>query len=422
MPTPRAYHVHMLAPSIRYARTVDNVSVACAAIGSGGTPVIALRPPESSHLGFEFTLPMETRHHEFERMAAHRTVVRFDPRGAGLSDRGVADLSLDARLRDIDAVADHLGLATFAIQASLQTCAWAIAYAASRPGRVTHLALHQPYLSGANFWDEPGRRALESLISVDWLTYTEAAMSHAFGWAPGDIPRALATQMRAAMTPEDFLAYLRAERLTSVEALLPQIACPVLVVHCPPNMLAPRDLALRVAASVPDGRLALPTSFDQYLDELNGFFDLPGAESDAAPPADGLSLRVVLVADAEAGPGELGAAIASHGGHARAVDGISLGVFRSAQDALHCARALATATGASVGIHGSEPGPGTPSEADPSIVTAARAVVAAAPGQVVVTNIVRELVAGKGFGFAELPSSRSAGPERLFALHPAPSA
>ena len=48
----------MLAPSIRYARTVDNVSIACAAFGSGEEPVIALRPPESSHLGFEFTLPM----------------------------------------------------------------------------------------------------------------------------------------------------------------------------------------------------------------------------------------------------------------------------------------------------------------------------------------------------------------------------
>ena len=306
MPIPRAYHVHMLAPSIRYARTVDNVNIACAAFGSGGTPVIALRPPESSHLGFEFTLPMETRHHEFERMAAHRTVVRFDPRGAGLSDRDVADLALGARLRDIDAVADHLGFTTFAIQASLQTCAWAIAYAASRPGRVTHLALHQPYVSGANFWDEPGRRALESLIPVDWPTYTEAAMSHAFGWAPGDTPRALATQMRAAMTPADFLAYLRAERLISVETLLPQVACPVLVVHCPPATLAPRELALRLTASVPDGRLTLPASFDQYLDELNAFLDSPGADVDPAPPSDRLVVRIVgLAASGATGPERL---------------------------------------------------------------------------------------------------------------------
>jgi len=407
----------MLAPSIQYARAADTVSIAFTSFGHGGIPVLALRPPESSHLGFEFTLPMETRHHEFERLSAARRVIRFDPRGAGLSDRTVAGLSLEARLSDIDAVATRLGIERFAIQATLLTCAWAVAYAVTRPGRVTHLVLHEPYLAGRDLWDQPRRRALESLIPHDWHTYTEASMSHAFDWAPGDVPRALAAQMRAAISPAVFLATLEADRSIDVSAMLAHLTCPVLAVHIGQSSLAPRELALRVAATAPDGRLALPATFNAYIDQLNAFLDSPG------PTPGPAGLQVVLVADAEAGPGRIHATITSHGGAPRSLEGSSLGIFRSAQDALRCARELAGAAGASVGIHGSEPAAGTPFELDPSVTAASHASTAARPGQVVVTSVVRELVAGKGFGFAELAAGRApaaGGAFRLFALDGVP--
>src|SRR3990172_9605686 len=112
-----AYHDVMLEPRIQYTRTSDGVNLAYTSFGEGGVAVVALRPPQLSHIGLEFDLPFQTRYHEFERMAETMQVVRFDSRGAGLSDREVADISLEARIRDIDAVADRLGLGRVALQA-----------------------------------------------------------------------------------------------------------------------------------------------------------------------------------------------------------------------------------------------------------------------------------------------------------------
>ena len=43
------------------------------------------------------------------------TVVRYDERGHGLSDRGVTDHSLGARVADLEAVADDAGFDRFAL-------------------------------------------------------------------------------------------------------------------------------------------------------------------------------------------------------------------------------------------------------------------------------------------------------------------
>ena len=48
---------------------------------------------------------------------AHHLVVRYDTRGFGLSDRGMSDYSLDARVRDLEAVTDALKLKRFSIYA-----------------------------------------------------------------------------------------------------------------------------------------------------------------------------------------------------------------------------------------------------------------------------------------------------------------
>jgi class 3 adenylate cyclase len=136
---------------------------------------------------------------------------------------------------------------------------------------------------------------------------------------------------------------------------------------------------------------------------------------------DDMPLRIVLVANGATRPGVIEERIAAHGGAAVALmGGTSTGVFGSAQAALGCAQVLAEETGASVGVHAGEPGSAPASEADQSLVVAVRASVVAAPGEVVVSNVVRELVAGKGFGFRELSAPvvvpLMTEPLRLFAL------
>lgn len=68
-------------------------------------------------------------------LARHHTLIRYDARGNGLSDRAVDDVSLEAFVRDLEAVVDAARLTRFALLGVSQGCAVSIAYAVSHPGR-----------------------------------------------------------------------------------------------------------------------------------------------------------------------------------------------------------------------------------------------------------------------------------------------
>lgn len=393
--------VPVLEPPVLYARTSDGVNIAYTAFGNaGGTPLVCLRPPQLSHMALEFKLPFEVRWHEFETLAEKRLVVRLDSRSSGMSDRGVEDISLDARCRDIEAVVDRLGLGRFALQGQLHSGTWAIHYAATHPERVSHLILVQTYTRGDDYWSVPARAALEPLASLDWVTYTEASMSNAFAWAPGELPRALAAQMRASVSQQDFLAFLKEDRTVDVTAELERVECPVLVVHFELNAVTSQNIARRLAATARDGRLLLPKNFRGAVAAYADFVD-EKETADAVPAlAVDEGLRIFLVASAEAPPGATERIIERHGGMAvSSIAGTTTSLFDSAQHALECARTLATEAGAGVGIHAGEPGPQPLEHADPALVTAVLAAGLAGRGGVVVSNLVRELAAGKGFTF-----------------------
>jgi pimeloyl-ACP methyl ester carboxylesterase len=406
---------HVLEPSVQYALTSDGVNIAYAAFGNreGGVPLVCLRPPQLSHVALEFQLPFETRWHEFETLAAERLVVRFDSRGCGLSDRGVADISLEARGRDIAAVADRLALGRFALQGQLHSGTWAIAYAAANPERVSHLILVQAYARGEEYWATPGRAALEPLASIDWNTYTEASMSNAFAWAPSSLPRALAAQMRASVSPEDFIAFLAEERRCDVTDLLPNVRCPVLVVHFQLNAVTNQDVARRLVSAVPDGRLLLPRDFPESLGAYNAFLSEEPIAKRKDTGAEGF--QVFLVASAAVGAEDLERAIERIGGSpAGSFEGTTTAAFSSAESALHCGHVLAREYSARVGIGGGEAVAAAGEEDNQVLAVAERAASLAEDGEVVVSNVVRELAAGKGFGFAPLTAAGTS--PRLFTL------
>ena len=78
----------MPAPRIQYARAPDGVNIAFTTYGEAGAPLVYLEPPHMSHLQGEWQMPWNRLTHKLERLSARRMVVRLDPRGSGLSDRG----------------------------------------------------------------------------------------------------------------------------------------------------------------------------------------------------------------------------------------------------------------------------------------------------------------------------------------------
>jgi DNA-binding winged helix-turn-helix (wHTH) protein/pimeloyl-ACP methyl ester carboxylesterase len=247
-------------PSISYASTADRVQIAYAVYGGGpGIPLMTLMSPLESHLSHRLTLPWERLGRWSERCSAKRVVVMFDPRGSGLSDRDVPDVSVEARLKDIDAVAGQVGLRRFALYAEGTTSLVAVRYAAANPERVALLLLLGPVVSGADFWVKDARaRALRELAESDWRLFTDAYARHGLGWDHGR-PSVWAEMEPGRTSGEDateFARYLRRatgqpDWLRSVEASVEiEVRAELQRVRCPIAVLAPDDWSTTLGDSI----------------------------------------------------------------------------------------------------------------------------------------------------------------------------
>lgn len=114
---------------IRFCTTSDGVRIAYATAGQG--PPLVVVSGWVSHLQLEWNQPDIQAY--AERLAEGRLLVRYDKRGTGLSDWEVEDFSLEARLRDLTAVVDTLGLERFALFGLSEGGPTVLLYAARHP-------------------------------------------------------------------------------------------------------------------------------------------------------------------------------------------------------------------------------------------------------------------------------------------------
>lgn len=141
---PTAPATGALNQEIRFATAPDGVQIAYARIGRG--PPVLKAPNWLNHLEYEWRSPAWGP--VWRGFARHHALVRFDQRGNGLSDWEVDDISEDAMIGDMEAVADAAGLDRFALFGISQGCAFSVRYAARHPERVTCLVLLGGYLRG----------------------------------------------------------------------------------------------------------------------------------------------------------------------------------------------------------------------------------------------------------------------------------
>ena len=147
---------------IRFCTTSDGVRIAYATAGQGPPLVRVLG--WFTHLEFESENPVWRRQHE--GMSSLFTYSRYDGRGMGLSDREVSDFSIDANVRDLEAVVDALGVERVAVFGVSQGGPTAIMYAARHPDRVSHLIIYGAAVRPP--WPEDQRETMLSLIKQGW--------------------------------------------------------------------------------------------------------------------------------------------------------------------------------------------------------------------------------------------------------------
>ncbi len=157
---------------IAFAETSDGVRITYATSGAG--PPIVFVLGWATHLTEGLGSPLYDQSGYLAWYSRDHLVVRYDGRGFGLSDRDVTDFSLEARLRDVEAVVDALGAERFALYAYSTGGPIGVAYAVRHPERVSRLVLAATWAStdteqsrmirdlfefaGAN-WETPAARA-----------------------------------------------------------------------------------------------------------------------------------------------------------------------------------------------------------------------------------------------------------------------
>ena len=420
---------------VQYATTSDGVRIAYAVAGGGdGVPLVVLSPSLMSHVEAEWRLSPPIRDvRAVESLARGRRLVRLDSRGCGLSDRGVADYSLDARAGDVAAVVDRLGFDRFGLDAFSESALAAIAYAAGHPERVSHLVLTDAWLRGSGPWDTPRERALHVLQEADWQLGTDAVALMVFGWS--DTAREFGAHARTALRREDYLAMHAAYLGVDVRPLLARIAAPTLVCTLPRTAhIFREDLTRDLMNGLRDGRLVSVRTPEERVRVTEEFLDGTTSIAIAPPIPDAAAgaFRTIVFTDLEGHTGmmqRLGDAdgrqvlrtyerltrdaLRAHGGTEmkQLGDGI-MASFLSATRALQFAAALQRAVAAHaeaggevlrvrVGVNAGEPIAEDDDLFGTAVILAARVAAEAVGGQVLVADVVRQLVAGQGLVFAE---------------------
>jgi pimeloyl-ACP methyl ester carboxylesterase/DNA-binding CsgD family transcriptional regulator len=243
---------------IRFARSADGVGIAYAVHGSG--PPLLIDTCWLSHLQFDWQSPV-WRHYlvELGRIA---TVIRYDERGHGLSDRGVTDHSLEARTADLEAVADDAGFERFALLAMAQGGPVAIEYAARHPERLTRLIFYGSY-AGAQVAASPEElelyAAFEALIRVGWARPTsEFRRVFSSMMIPGGTEeqmRWLDDLQRMAVDAETAVLARSQRQVTDSSGRLAELDLPTLVLHSLGDQMNEFEHSRHLAANIRGARL-----------------------------------------------------------------------------------------------------------------------------------------------------------------------
>ncbi|HZU20698.1 MAG TPA: adenylate/guanylate cyclase domain-containing protein [Gaiellaceae bacterium] len=128
----------MTTPETRYARSGD-VHIAYQVSGSGPVDLVVI-PPWITHLEQAWENEAVAAH--YERLGAFSRLIRFDKRGTGLSDRTVGIADMETRMDDARAVMDASGSERAVIFGLSEGAPLAALFAATYPERTIGLILY----------------------------------------------------------------------------------------------------------------------------------------------------------------------------------------------------------------------------------------------------------------------------------------
>jgi class 3 adenylate cyclase len=419
-------------PETRYARSGD-VSIAYQIVGDGPVDLLWI-PGFAQHVELSWEEPY--RRAWLEALAAEYRLIVFDKRGTGLSDRVVGAPPVEVRMDDCRAVLDEAGSQRAAILAAGDSSDLALVFAATYPERVHCIVIWDGQFRGTWAPDYPWAPPRE--VALRYIEESEQ------GW-PGSLPgilevmapslssterEAFARVIRLSVSPGAAGAYQRMALDVDVRGVLPSVRVPVLVMAKAHE--TDEEAGRWIASRLPAGEFAaidrpdrIPVVGDTapLLDRLRRFVARAIAHGGTEPDR---VLATVLFTDivgstaraAAAGDSAWRALLERHHSivrdqlvrfrgveHDTAGDGF-FASFDGPARAIRCACAIREAVDdldleVRAGMHTGECEQLDGKVSGIAVATGARVSAHAGPGEVLVSQTVRDLVAGSGITFED---------------------
>ncbi len=432
--------VAAMKQDIRFCDTVDGVRIAYSTMGQG--PPLVIPPQLVTHL--EADLAEGPFGDVYEALAQHHMLVRFDMRGTGLSDCDVALSSEDLFLLDLEAVVDNLRLQRFALCGFSAGGRRLLQYYASHPDRVSHLVFYGTNPSAPDKEHKKRQDVTLSLIRASWEVGSKFMIERLMPYSGTreDVER-LARWMRLSVTSDVMQRLIElSQNRAELKPLLDKVSVPTMVIHRRGDHVpfaGGRELAskIRGALFLPlEGYNHLPATHDEAMELVTPVVEFlaKGQDRPRTTPEDVGVPVTLLFADMVGGRsltqrlGDNGAqrivrahneavrrAIESYNGDEvkHTGEGIVASFFspsRAIGCALHIQRTLAKRNAANpddsvkfrIGLNAGEPIAEDKDLFTASAELARQICERAEAGQILVSDVVRQLVAGKGFMFESL--------------------
>jgi len=430
--------------AIHYTTAADGTAIAYEARGSG-PPLLHARG-WISNLEIQRSDPAIDRF--FDPIREHRTVVRYDPRGNGVSDWQVPQpITMDDLLSDLEAVADEITEPVFDLWAATYAGPLAIEYVARHPERVGRVILDGTFAVGREFIDEAHAEAFFTMLSTAKTNpyFVFSSISFMTDPSPEVSHETRTDNLRKSISPDAIEQLYRLAYDFDVSDLLHEIEHLVLILHREKSRAVPIKSARHLAAALPNARLQVldgsahnlhEGDWRSAVDAIADFLDIGPMTHRQAGPTERAptELQVVLFTDivgstsltARVGDQRAQAIVREHNRVVREAlasesgteikhtgDGI-MASFRGVTPAATAAIVMRDQIAAlsdendddslevRIGLNAGEPVAEQGDLFGSSVQIAARVCDTADAGQIVVTDVVRELLRGKRMRFDDL--------------------
>jgi pimeloyl-ACP methyl ester carboxylesterase/DNA-binding CsgD family transcriptional regulator len=273
---------------VRFCTASDGVRLAYAISGNG--PPLVRAPHWFTHLEHDWTNP--AMRPWVEDLSRRYSLLRFDQRGTGLSDRDVPEISPEAHVRDIECVVDAAGFERFALLGPSQGAAFGIVYAARHPERVSHLIIYGGWARGWARRGGPPERIEQmetqvKLIEFGWgsdePSFRQVFTTQFMPDAGLGVIHAFNDLMPLTASARTAATIFRTNGLIDVQDEARRVKSPTLVVHGRGDARIPFEEGRIVAGLIPGSRfVTLETrnhlmtqdepAWRDFLDAVAGFY------------------------------------------------------------------------------------------------------------------------------------------------------